>query len=153
MLLFFQVSFFILAKRNLNVLAFGAAYGTSKSGISLCSISASKPDAILKSLAPVIMASILSIYGLVISIWIVLLLSPTEPLSLFAGGLHFAAGLSVGLACLASGLAIGKIGEVAVRGFAKEPRFFFGLILLLIFAEVLGIYGFIGAVLLVNKTS
>ena len=98
------------------------------------------------------MAGILSIYGLVVGIFIALLLSPTEPLTLFAGSLHLGAGLSVGLACLASGMAIGAIGEVGVRGFAKQPRFFFGLILLLVFAEVLGIYGFIGAGMLVNVT-
>ena len=120
--------------------------------MAISSIATSKPDAIIKSLLPVIMAGILSIYGLVVGIFIALLLSPTEPLTLFAGSLHLGAGLSVGLACLASGMAIGAIGEVGVRGFAKQPRFFFGLILLLVFAEVLGIYGFIGAGMLVNVT-
>lgn len=120
--------------------------------MAISSVATSKPDAIIKSLLPVIMAGILSIYGLVVGIFIALLLSPTEPLTLFAGSLHLGAGLSVGLACLASGMAIGTIGEVGVRGFARQPRFFFGFILLLVFAEVLGIYGFIGAGMLVNTT-
>ena len=132
--------------------ALGAAYGTAKAGVAISSVGTSKPDAIIKSLLPVIMAGILSIYGMVVGIFIALLLNPTEPLSLFAGALHLGAGLSVGIACLASGLAIGKIGEVGVRGYAKQPRFFFGFILLLVFSEILGIYGFIGAGLLVSVT-
>lgn len=134
------------------LLAFGAAYGTLKSGISISSISTSKPDSIIKSLLPVIMAGILSIYGMVVGIFIALQLSPTEPLTLFAGSLHLGAGLAVGIACLSSGLAIGVIGEQGIRGYAKQPRFFFGLVLLLVFAEVLGIYGFIAAGMLVNIT-
>lgn len=130
----------------------GAAYGTAKAGVAISSVGTSKPDAIIKSLLPVIMAGILSIYGMVVGIFIALLLNPNEPLSLFAGALHLGAGLSVGIACLASGLAIGKIGEVGVRGYAKQPRFFFGFILLLVFSEILGIYGFIGAGLLVSVT-
>lgn len=98
------------------------------------------------------MAGILSIYGMVVGIFIALQLSPTEPLTLFAGSLHLGAGLAVGIACLSSGLAIGAIGEHGIRGYAKQPRFFFGMILLLVFAEVLGIYGFIAAGMLVNIT-
>jgi V-type H+-transporting ATPase proteolipid subunit len=133
-------------------LALGAAYGTVKSGISISSISTSKPDSIIKSLLPVIMAGILSIYGMVVGIFIALQLSATEPVTLFAGSLHLGAGLAVGVACLSSGLAIGAIGEHGIRGYAMQPRFFFGLILLLVFAEVLGIYGFIAAGMLVNIT-
>lgn len=128
----------------------GAAYGTAKSGISISSVGTNKPEIIIKSLLPVIMAGILSIYGLVVAIFIAILLSPTQPISLFAGALHLSAGLIVGLACLSSGFAIGKVGEVAVRGFSRQPRLFFGLILLLVFSEIIGIYGFIGAGILVN---
>lgn len=120
--------------------------------MAISSIAASKPESIIKSLLPVIMAGILSIYGLVVGIFIALLLSPKQPLSLFAGSLHLGAGLSVGLACLSSGMAIGVIGEVGVRAYSKQPRLFFGLVLLLVFAEILGIYGFIGAGMLVNTT-
>ncbi len=148
----YQVYYHFYSVDFLFFIAVGAAYGTLKSGAAISAISTDKPEAIIKSLLPVIMAGILSIYGLVVGIFIALLLSPTEPLTLFAGGLHLGAGLSVGVACLASGLAIGTIGEAGVRGYAKQPRFFFGLILLLVFAEVLGIYGFIGAGMLVNIT-
>jgi V-type H+-transporting ATPase proteolipid subunit len=96
------------------------------------------------------MAGILSIYGMAIGIFIALQLNPSEPLTLFAGSLHMAAGLSVGIGCLSAGLAIGAIGEHGIRAYARQPRVFLGLILLLVFAEILGIYGSIAAGILVN---
>lgn len=46
----------------------GAAYGTAKSGIGISTMGVLKPDMIVKSLIPVIMAGILGIYGLIISV-------------------------------------------------------------------------------------
>ena len=47
-------------------------------------------------------------------------------------------GLSVGFSGLAAGFAIGIVGDAGVRGTAQQPRLFVGMILILIFAEVLG---------------
>ena len=60
---------------------------------------------------------------------------------LFSGVVQLGAGLSVGLAGLAAGFAIGIVGDAGVRGTAQQPRLFVGMILILIFAEVLGLYG------------
>ena len=46
----------------------GAAYGTYKSGVGVCSMGILKPDQIIKSVIPVIMAGILGIYGLIVSV-------------------------------------------------------------------------------------
>merc|ERR1719198_1555127 len=46
----------------------GAAYGTAKSGVGIASIGVLKPDLVFKSLIPVIMAGILSIYGLIVAV-------------------------------------------------------------------------------------
>lgn len=46
----------------------GAAYGTAKSGVGICSMGVFKPDLIIKSVIPVIMAGILGIYGLIESV-------------------------------------------------------------------------------------
>lgn len=62
---------------------------------------------------------------------------------LFNGFIQLGAGLSVGLAGLAAGFAIGIVGDAGVRGTAQQPRLFVGMILILIFAEVLGLYGFV----------
>ena len=46
----------------------GAAYGTAKSGVGVCSMGVLKPDQIIKSVIPVIMAGILGIYGLIVAV-------------------------------------------------------------------------------------
>lgn len=57
--------------------------------------------------------------------------------------MHLAAGISVGMTGLAAGYGIGVIGDYGVRGFLKQSRLFMPLVLLLIFAEVLGLYGYV----------
>jgi V-type H+-transporting ATPase 16kDa proteolipid subunit len=82
------------------------------------------------------MAGIIGIYGLVVSVLISNNL--TQRAALFTGFIQLGAGLSVGLAGLAAGFAIGIVGDAGVRGTAQQPRLFVGMILILIFAEVLG---------------
>ena len=82
------------------------------------------------------MAGIIGIYGLVVSVLISDGLK--QDLPLYTGFIQFGAGLSVGLAGLAAGFAIGIVGDAGVRGTAQQPRLFVGMILILIFAEVLG---------------
>lgn len=65
--------------------------------------------------------------------------------------LHLGSGLSVGFSGLAAGFAIGIVGDSGVRGTAQQPRLFVGMILILIFAEVLGLYGLIVALVLSTK--
>merc|ERR1719232_4608 len=87
----------------------------------------------MKSIIPVVMAGIIAIYGVVVAVLIAGQLE-SSGYSLYKGFVHLGAGLSVGL----SGLAAGDAG---VRGTAQQPRLFVGMILILIFAEVLGLYG------------
>lgn len=62
----------------------------------------------------------------------------------FDGYAHFASGLACGLASLAAGMAIGIVGDAGVRANAQQPKLFVGMILILIFAEALALYGLIG---------
>ena len=82
------------------------------------------------------MAGIIGIYGLVVSVLISNDLK--QETALFTGFIQLGAGLSVGLSGLAAGFAIGIVGDAGVRGTAQQPRLFVGMILILIFAEVLG---------------
>ncbi|CAG0899116.1 unnamed protein product [Darwinula stevensoni] len=50
--------------------ALGAAYGTAKSGIGISAMAVTKPEMIMKSLIPVVMAGIIGIYGMVVAILI-----------------------------------------------------------------------------------
>ena len=87
---------------------------------------------------PVVMAGIIGIYGLVVSVLISNGLKQES--SLFANFIQLGAGLAVGLSGMAAGFAIGIVGDAGVRGTAQQPRLFVGMILILIFAEVLGMY-------------
>jgi ATP synthase proteolipid subunit len=49
-------------------LALGAAYGTAKSGTGIAAMSVMRPELIMKSIIPVVMAGIIAIYGLVVAI-------------------------------------------------------------------------------------
>lgn len=129
----------------------GAAYGTAKSGTGIAAMSVMRPELIMKSIIPVVMAGIIAIYGLVVAVLIASNLSDGDSYTLFKSFLHLGAGLSVGLSGLAAGFAIGIVGDAGVRGTAQQPRLFVGMILILIFAEVLGLYGLIVALMLVSK--
>ncbi|GAA5809863.1 H(+)-transporting V0 sector ATPase subunit c [Mucor flavus] len=129
----------------------GAAYGTAKSGVGLSAMGVLRPDLVLKCIVPVVMAGILGIYGVVVSVLLSGGLAMKQ--TLFSGFIQLAAGLSVGLSCLAAGIAIGITGDAGVRATAQQPRMFVGMILILIFAEVLGLYGLIVALILNTKAS
>jgi len=129
----------------------GAAYGTAKSGTGIAAMSVMRPDLIMKSIIPVVMAGIIAIYGLVVAVLIAGQLAEPAEYPLYKGFTSLAAGLSVGFAGLAAGFAVGIVGDAGVRGSAQQPRLFVGMILMLIFAEVLGLYGLIVAVYLYTK--
>ncbi|XP_014770420.1 V-type proton ATPase 16 kDa proteolipid subunit c [Octopus bimaculoides] len=129
--------------------ALGAAYGTAKSGTGIAAMSVMRPELIMKSIIPVVMAGILAIYGLVVAVLIANNIK--QGYKLFKAFVHLGAGLSVGLSGLAAGFAIGIVGDAGVRGTAQQPRLFVGMILILIFAEVLGLYGLIVALILSTR--
>jgi V-type H+-transporting ATPase proteolipid subunit len=49
----------------------GAAYGTAKSGVGISSLGILKPELIMKSIIPVVMAGILGIYGMIVAVILV----------------------------------------------------------------------------------
>ncbi|KAJ3279141.1 H(+)-transporting V0 sector ATPase subunit c, partial [Rhizoclosmatium sp. JEL0117] len=120
---------------------FGAAYGTAKSGVGISAMGVMRPEQVMKNIVPVVMAGIIGIYGLVVSVLVSGNLSVR--MTLFAAFIQLGAGLSVGLSGLAAGFAVGVVGDAGVRGTAQQPRLYVGMILILIFAEVLGLYGLI----------
>ncbi|KAL2179247.1 V-ATPase proteolipid subunit C-like domain-containing protein, partial [Thermothelomyces heterothallicus CBS 202.75] len=130
----------------------GASYGTAKSGVGIAAMGVLRPDLIVKNIVPVIMAGIIGIYGLVVSVLISDGLKQ-DNYALFTGFIQLGAGLAVGLAGMAAGFAIGIVGDAGVRGTAQQPRLFVGMILILIFAEVLGLYGLIVALLMNSKAT
>ncbi|KAK0363870.1 v-type proton ATPase 16 kDa proteolipid subunit 2 [Friedmanniomyces endolithicus] len=101
------------------------------------------------------MSGILAVYALVVSVLIAgnLKPPPQEHYSLFNGCMHLACGLSVGLTGLAAGYSIGVVGDSGVRAYMQQSRIFVGMVLILIFGEVLGLYGLIVSLILNTRAS
>mmetsp|Transcript_30149 Transcript_30149/g.69115 ORF Transcript_30149/g.69115 Transcript_30149/m.69115 type:complete len:169 (-) Transcript_30149:95-601(-) len=130
----------------------GAAYGSAKSGIGIASMGVMNPGLVMRNIIPVVMAGVLGIYGLIVAV--IIQGSITAPqqgvasYSLYTGFANLAAGLTCGLSGLAAGLAIGIVGDAGVRAVGQQEKLFVGMILILIFAEALGLYGLIVALIL-----
>jgi len=140
----------------------GAAYGTAKSGVGICSVAVLKPDLIFKSIIPVVMSGILGIYGLIIAVLLTIkvkavpytndsIYKPDDwSINYFVSYKYLSAGLCCGLSALASGLCIGVVGDAGVRGNAQRD-IMIAIVLMMIFAEALALYGFITAVILASS--
>ncbi|KAH9933110.1 V-type ATPase [Epithele typhae] len=104
----------------------GAAFGTAKSGIGIAGLGAFKPELIMKS-------------SLVIT-----------PLRwLHPSGCR--SGVRVHRSC--AGYAIGFVGDSCVRAYVFESRVFVTMVLILIFGEVLGLYGLIVALIMNSRAT
>ncbi|KAG6467568.1 hypothetical protein ZIOFF_074598 [Zingiber officinale] len=94
----------------------GAAYGTAKSGVGVASMGVMRPEFMMKSIVPVVMAGVLGIYGLIIAVIISTGINPkAKSYYLFDGYAHLSSGLACGLAGLSAGMAIGIVGDAGVR--------------------------------------
>ena len=137
----------------------GAAYGTAKSGVGIASMGVMNPGLVMRNIIPVVMAGVLGIYGLIVAV--ILTGSITRPefsenkayFSSFSGYAFLSAGLCCGLSGLAAGMAIGVVGDAGVRAVGQQEKLFVGMILILIFAEALGLYGLIVALILSQQSA
>ncbi|KAI7982322.1 V-type proton ATPase 16 kDa proteolipid subunit [Camellia lanceoleosa] len=94
----------------------GAAYGTAKSRVGVASMGVMRSELVIKSIVPVVMASVLDIYGLIIAVIISTGINPkAKSYYLFDGYAHLSFGLACGLAGLSAGMAIGIVGDAGVR--------------------------------------
>merc|ERR1719378_1711762 len=128
----------------------GAAYGTAKSGVGVANMGVLHSEMVMKSIIPIIMAGVLGIYGLIVAVLLGSGISGDKAYGYasYSGYSALAAGLCCGMAGLSAGIAIGIVGDAGVRANARQPKLFVGVILILIFAEALGLYGLIVALIL-----
>jgi len=108
-----------------------------------------RPELVMRSIIPVVMAGVIGIYGLIIAV-IVATQVPNGVYPVNKSLSQLGAGLSVGLSGLSAGMAIGIVGDAGVRATAQQPKLFVGMILILIFAEALGLYGLIVGLILAS---
>lgn len=126
----------------------GSAYGTARSAMGIGPMAVTRPHLVYKALIPVVMAGILGIYGLIVAVIMITKIKLSGDFGNFQGFKLLAGGMCCGFSCLASGYAIGIVGEHGVRTFAINEDFYVGLILILIFGEALGLFGLIVAILM-----
>jgi len=115
----------------------------------------------MKNIIPVVMAGVLGIYGLIIAVIIGSTVAPLhvgKPYSLYSGFAHLAAGCCCGFSAVAAGVAIGIVGDAGVRAVAHHncaapARLYVGMVLILIFAEALGLYGLIVGLIMSSNLS
>merc|ERR1719178_458434 len=137
-----------------------------------------RPELAMRNIIPVVMAGVLGIYGLIVAVILAnkidepvkpnvhTLATPYETTgnkianvfvsgaqySAFAGFAHLSAGLCCGLSGLAAGMANGVVGDAGVRAVGQQEKLFVIMILILIFAEALGLYGLIVALILSQQS-
>lgn len=133
----------------------GAAYGTAKAGVGIGCIGVMRGDLVMRSIIPVVMAGVLGIYGLITAVILNgKLTQKTDEMGAFTGYALLAAGLCVGLSSTAAGYAIGIVGDVGVRCNAlANGKLYVGMILILIFAEALGLYGLIVGLVVASSST
>merc|ERR1711939_249993 len=126
----------------------GAAYGTAKSGVGVANMGVLHSEMIMKSIIPIIMAGVLGIYGLIVAVLLgANITNKAYGYASYSGYAALAAGLCCGMAGLSAGIAIGIVGDAGVHANARQEKLFIGVILILIFAEALGLYGLIVALI------
>lgn len=143
----------------------GAAWGIWLTGASLVGAAVKAPRIRSKNLISVIFCEATAIYGVILAI---LLLSKigdgdevkdTEALPddwnynqmYFAGYSVFAAGLSVGLTNVASGISVGIAGSACALADAQDSTLFVKILIVEIFASALGIFGIIVGIIQSNN--
>lgn len=143
----------------------GAAYGTAKSGVGIMSMGVMRHDLVMRNIIPVVMAGVLGIYGLIVAVIIggevkapnIVETAASQvaenQYSTYTAFAHLSAGLCCGLSGLAAGMAIGVVGDAGVRAVGQQEKLFVGMILILIFAEALGLYGLIVALILSQNSA
>ncbi|KAE8911208.1 hypothetical protein PF004_g31980 [Phytophthora fragariae] len=114
-----------------------------------------RPDLAMRNIIPVVMAGVLSIYRLIVAVIIQGSIDPPNgnapKYGSYTGFVHLATGLCCGLSGLAAGMAIGEVGDAGVCVVGQQEKLFVNMILS--FAEALGLYGLIAALILSQKKS
>merc|ERR1712137_651304 len=94
------------------------------------------------SFIPIIIAGVLAIYGLIYAV-IVLQATTATDYSTNRGYAQLVGGLTLGVCCLAAGVAVGSVAKSGQRAIQKENGSPVKMIINLVYCEALGLYGLI----------
>ena len=143
----------------------GAAYGTSHA--SIYALRSHPSNHSFLTMSPVIISGVLAVYGVIVGTLLALKLSSSDGIITTVDGYkNLCAGLSVGLACLASGVGMGNYykmvndneyyfvggggsGKSSGEGSASKKCNFVTFALCMVYLEAIGLYGLIVSLLLI----
>jgi len=143
----------------------GAAYGTAKAAQGISTIGRTNPELVFKNIVPIVMAGVLSIYGMIIGVIIANGVNAKSEgilysdYSLYTGFSHLGAGLTCGLTAMSCGIALGIAGDAGVRAVAAAKKgkasdsVYIGMVLIQGTGSALGMYGLIVALIMTINTS
>ena len=122
----------------------GAMLGISISSPAIAGASTERPEIGFKSLLPTIFAEAIGIYGLVVGLFAVSSVVPrlstaTNPAEI--GFRIFFAGLVMGVAGIAAGIAIGMSGSALASATAERPELYARSLIPVVLSEALALYG------------
>jgi len=138
---------------SLGVSTSGAAWGIALVGSALTGSAVYKPHVRTRNIVSIVFCEAVAIFGVIAALMgiIVLTAIPNDHIMTaadhFKGWNVFWAGITVGFVNMICGVAVGITGNAAVTADAANPDIFIKVLVVEVFASVLGIFGLILGIL------